>query len=358
MRSSIFSSESLKSVKAKRPITLVCVILGVLLLEGVVRGFPDELLLPAHGWLGEYTFVEARVLPAHPEPRVLVFGSSRVKEGFSPGHAERAVGLPEGSLLNLGMRGGRPSDYLRLYRRNREQLRTAKVALVGVDEWHFSSGFLLDPRSRMTLPWADRWAIASTEAVAGLSPARQEALAQQREKLLLDGAFGLRLRTPYLLKAVPMQLGLRKARGQHMTPDRMVVPDRPSRDGAGIEMRLSQHYTDFDQHPLFVNHLRQIVQLLQEDGLRVVLFQMPNRSDYQALVDEQHAEAYATQLATTQALADELGVPFFHWKRPAECGLSDDDYRDYGHMELSGAEAFGEFLSGFVKAQGLLEDPR
>ena len=51
-------------MKPQRPVTLVCVLLGVLLLEGVVRGFPDELLLPAHGWLGEYTFVAARSLPS------------------------------------------------------------------------------------------------------------------------------------------------------------------------------------------------------------------------------------------------------------------------------------------------------
>jgi hypothetical protein len=324
------------------------VVFGVLALEAGVRAVPDAFLLPAHGWLGEYTYLGEEVIPLYERPRLLVFGTSRVKEGVSPGHVERAAGLPDRSVVNLGLRGGRPTDFLRLYEENHRRLRGAKVVLIGVDEWFFSPGFPLDPRNRMALAWGDRMRLTDDGASWG------GGFSLEREKLILDGLVALRLRAPYVLKAVPMQLGLRRSRPQSLTPDRMVVSERRGADHLPNDFRLRQHYRDFDQSPHYVDHMRRLVTGLQADGLTVLLFQMPNRPDYQALVSAQEGEAFARHLQTTRDLAADLGVEFLEWHQAAACGLSPDDYLDYGHMQPEGAARFSEFLVEVLRSRDLL----
>ena len=77
--------------------------------------------------------VERQVIAEAEAPAVLFLGSSRVRDAVSPREVEEQLGLRRGTVLNLAVTNGTPFDALTLYRRNREKLRSAKVAFFGVE---------------------------------------------------------------------------------------------------------------------------------------------------------------------------------------------------------------------------------
>ena len=125
--SSIFSFDSLRSVKPRAPVALIVALVLVGAIDGVVRVWPDEWIVPSRSWLGEYTLIERNLRHRDAAPRVVVMGSSRGGIGLVAPALDRGLQLPLGSTINVSLQGGRPCDALRMYRRNRETLRQAKL---------------------------------------------------------------------------------------------------------------------------------------------------------------------------------------------------------------------------------------
>jgi hypothetical protein len=107
-------------------------------------------------------------------------------------------------------------------------------------------------------------------------------------------------------------------------------------------------YERFDDCDVLAGHVRELARRVKANGGRFVLMELPNRSDYQALVEKEHPAEYNLQHAAFAKLAGEGGVPFLFFHHPDELGLTDDDYEDYGHVKPSGARKVTQALAGLL----------
>src|SRR5436190_15151835 len=116
--SSTLNFESLQGLRLRVPKTLLAVAGVVIALELAVRAVPEKSLVPKASRQGEIFFIEEKVLPKFPAPRILLLGSSRMRRAIVPRQLDQQLGLPEGSTLNLGLAYARVYESLYLYERN------------------------------------------------------------------------------------------------------------------------------------------------------------------------------------------------------------------------------------------------
>ncbi|MCW8131426.1 MAG: SGNH/GDSL hydrolase family protein [Planctomycetota bacterium] len=342
-RSSIFNFESFEGFAPRVPWTLLAVVAVIAAVELAARLTPNDALMPPNSSWGQVRFVETAVIAPASAPRIVVLGSSRMRDAVAPRVLEKALGLPEGAVVNAALGGGRLFDALLVYERNRAVLKQAKVLIVGLDDWHFSLGaHPLGTLYELEAPMADRLALPEPP----------------RNLYALDGVFQLRVKMPIA--------GARLARALSGRPERALwtldahgrlrnSEDRlePERDRAADARQLAAlHYLNFRQSKLLTGHLERLVALAKADGLEVILIDPPNSSWYRRVVGENYEQACQAYKGLAQETAVKLGVPSYRYEAPEDCGLTDADFRDYGHLTPAGAERFTGFLAGKWKDSG------
>jgi hypothetical protein len=313
--------------------------------EVVLRLVPEERLIPAKSRQGEIFFMEREVLPRFPEPRVLLLGSSRARRAVVPRQLDEELALPANSTLNVGLASGRVFEALYLYQRNRAQFGRAPLVILNVDEWYLSSGWRLGSLYELHAPWSER--LQFPEPL--------------RNRLLLDAAFGMRLRLKLVPGALAGALGLRKKEELDLKLDEnnQVLP--PARkplpvdvDPAKFDETIATFYHRFQISPVMEGHVAELARLVREDGGTFVLMQLPNRAAYRARVGQLRGDDYAKHLAALRALATRLNAPLYVYDQPQECGLTDASFEDYGHVNAEGARVFTRVVAELIRREGWL----
>ncbi len=394
-RSSIFNFESVRSLRPQMPAALLAAVGVIAVLEIGLRLTPDPWLYPSSkSRQGIVTFFEQEVIPHFKNPRIIIMGTSRAMDGIRPAMLDGLLGLPKDATLNLGLQGGRPFDALRLYRRNRERLgfhvpnpqqgkeNEKKLVLLFLDEWHFSSGWGLGARFALHAPLKERFGLTSATTLPDLprpphiTPSewerriqkrkadKQQKLERLRTILLTDQVFNMRLKLRYVLPALGLNLGLATTREMVLNEENQVIrPEhkrlkpygRVIKNPRSLHNRIHGFYRDFDSHPILIDHVRKLATLVQADGARLVLIQMPNRGQHQFAVETLYGPHYAQHIKTTETLARELKIPFYLYRMPADCGLEERHFYDYGHLALKGSETFTQFIAELIRKEGLLD---
>ncbi|HYG76578.1 MAG TPA: hypothetical protein VEK08_16355 [Planctomycetota bacterium] len=340
LRSSIFSFESLSGFSPRMPATVLSVLALVLLLEGVMRFIPADKLMPGKSRQSEMRFLKKELLDKSPEPAVLLMGSSRIRRAVNPRLLDQQLGLPEHSTLNLGLASGRLFEALYFYRENYDKLKSAKLVVLGIDEWHLSTGWRLGSVYELNAPWSERFAMSG----------------RLRNQLVLDGLFSMRLKMRLLPNAVAVALGIRKPEspGLTVTDDYQVLPKARKTLPADIDPRrfhetIGTFYENFAIHPVMEGHVEAIAKLVKESGGQLVLMQLPNRAAYQREIERLKKDEFEQHVAAMSALAKRLDVPWYLYRDPSECGLDELSFQDYGHMTPEGAKAFTRFVAPLFK---------
>jgi hypothetical protein len=344
-RSSIFNFESLEGFKPRLPGALLASVLIIVALEAAMRLTPDTLV--PNRIETEVRFMEEQLLPRIQEPRVVVLGSSRVRRAVVPAQLDEELGLPRNSTVNAGMAMGRLYDALYFYERNRALLGKADVVVFSFDEWHFSVGGRLGTHYELHAPWVERFQFS------GLL----------RSRMVLDGLFSMRIKLPLLPRKLMVDAGLRQPNRFQLSlndDNQILPPERPvAEDGldvARLRKQIELLYDDFEISPVPQEHLRRLAEMVKADGARLVLLQMPNRNSYQAEVERTHGKEYQAHARTLRALSAELNAPLHYFERPEECGMTDADYVDYGHISLDGSRTFTTFLARLLREQNYLRE--
>lgn len=342
-RSSIFSFESFEGFQPRLPATLLAVAGLLLALEIGLRLIPEERLIPPKSRQGEIFFMEREVLPKFDKPGIVLLGSSRVRRAVVPKMLDERLGLPPNSTLNIGLASGRIFEALYLYERNRERLGKARLVVLNLDEWHLSSGWRLGSLYEMHAPFSER--LQFNDAL--------------RTRLLLDGIFSMRLRLRLLPGAV---LSKRKSDALVLKLDennQILPPARrggdESADPAKFRETINTFYDRFDISPVLQGHVAALAKMVKEDGGKFVLMQLPNRTAYQSEVEKLHPQEYAAHVSALQELSRRLNIPLCLLDRPADCGLSESSYEDYGHINQAGAKVFTEFLAETIQREGWMK---
>ena len=79
-------------------------------------------------------------------PRIIILGNSRSKCGLLSQEIERLLGLPDGAVLNLSIESGDHYDNYMFQKRNRQQMKSARLLIYAVDAYEWNTNFPLSER--------------------------------------------------------------------------------------------------------------------------------------------------------------------------------------------------------------------
>ncbi|MEZ4474741.1 MAG: hypothetical protein R3F60_28925 [bacterium] len=314
----------------------LCLAILLLVELGVAR--PDWLwkLVPRSG-AGIIDVLEARVIAHADAPRIVVLGSSRVRDALSPRDLERALGLSTGAVLNLALTSGTPFDALTLYRRNRATLRKAKFLLVGVEDWYLNGAMVPTERDRRFATLAERWGDWDGEL---------------RLSLLL-GFVWRTYDARDVIRETLQAVARRGVRDVPLGPDGRLRwrADDPQTGPVDVDVvtELDGFFREDRPGQGRVAQLDRLIALARADGVEVRLLRVPWRDAYLDARRTRHPAADARW----RAYVDGLSPPALGAERASAIGLLPTDFVDYGHLAGRGATLFASLVADQVRAAGL-----
>jgi hypothetical protein len=351
-RSSIFSFESLPELgldRARAPWGLLFALFLLVLVEfGLARRDFIWGWVP-HSDTGIVDVLEEQVLHEDEEgnpPRVLFFGNSRSRDGIAPRSLEKRLRLPEGSVMNLSLTRGTPFDAEMLYRRNRELLKDADIAFFGVDVIQLDGALPLNERVRRFATLGDR--IFRFEG-------------SERIELLVgwiwrsyDARDALRrlIKTTWKDKPQGVPIGA-DGRVQWRTARLNRAASRRSMRSYG-----RMHFRKYESSESRRGHLVDFVELLESDGIEVVIMQVPVRSDYASYVRTRYPTAMMRYEDDVRSRVGDRQT--FMWWDSEFVGLQKTHFYDYGHLKDTGTGIFTRKIADWLREEygATLQSPR
>jgi hypothetical protein len=288
---------------------------------------------------GIITALEGQVIDGS-DPRIVVMGSSRVRDGVSPRQLEQKLNLKEGTVLNLAVTNGSCFDALTIYRRNREVLSRARLLVVGIEDRTFNASWPPNDRDRryMTLrERVDRW--SAEEGIHGP----------------YDGPHTLSLIVGWFWRTYD-------ARGPLLTALKSTIKGRdatlPIADDGRVKWREDEVETgpeklkDSSAHERFYRDwkhteqrkafLEELIELARQDNVEVLVIKLPWRTEHLALIQEHHPGPFSQYRASA---AQFQGAQVVLWDDPDALGMPDHHFYDYGHPTTLGAKTITTALA-------------
>ena len=256
-------------------------------------------------------------------PRIIILGNSRSKCGLLSQEMERRLGLPNGAVLNLSIESGDHYDNYVFQKRNRQQMKSARLLIYGVDAYEWNANFPLSERFHHFAGFADRLTLEpSVPSLFGW-------FFRTEEKAALYHAIFRRIKA-HLIGAsrLTSQLGVDDAPVNQSSSPALLGP---------VEGRVSFWYKDFRLSPKRQALLRRVVATAREDGQQVVIVQLPFRNEYMHEVFRTHASDYNAYQQSIRSL-DSVQIDLF--ETASACGLEPTDFTDWDHLDTTGAEKF------------------
>jgi hypothetical protein len=282
-------------------------------------------------------------------PSVLFLGGSHTQAGVAATRIEELLGWPRGAVLNASLSNAGPRDVLALYRRHRDLFRKAKTAYVAVDVTYFNRN-ALNRTSTPSPAWRRRATLADRLSFPGSFETRVDVVAgwfwnlwdqrtTWRQELI---GLALRLRgTPRGARGTRLFDALgRPAMGRPRAP---LTDDALTREIDDAVDRRMYNY-DFDVESF--ESLDELVRLLDEDGVRVVLIEMPVPAHFRALLAEHYANAAARWTDEMRRRYPDLELVRF----PAD-GYETADFRDADHLSEHGALRLADALAASLRVR-------
>lgn len=277
--------------------------------------------------------LEDDVIEAAEDPRVVIMGSSRIRDAVAPRLAEDMLGLPTGSVLNLGLTGGTAFDAVKLYERNRAKLSQADVVVLAVEMGNFLADPVPSPRVRRFATFEERLAWEG----------------ESRASLII----GYFWRT-YDARGQLTALADRIIRGQSteapIAEDGRVVwrdpeAENPSEVDSGAFADL--FFAGRAVGEGYLPYVESLVSYLRADGVALVLVHVPTSDEYADVVAANYpliSENF------TEVLSQLEGVRAIDHKERASHvpGLEDSHFYDYGHLTDEGAVLTTRYYAGFL----------
>lgn len=277
--------------------------------------------------------VEDEIIAPADDLRVVALGSSVMRDALLPRLFEQAAGLPDGTVINTSLPNATPFDFVLLYERNRDAFTTARLLLVGVEEWFLFEEPDVSERYH-------RWASLSERLADYDGAARLPLVASwvwqtyaARHAMAIEGiAAALRDRRADVIG----DDGRTRWRPEEQA---MGPQDFPM---AGYEERLRSRIWRDRQ----VGYLVELAELASADGLPLVLIRMPMRAAATATRErldpeaegrlQQALRAPRDAAPTTRILDLPVGGPI---------GLREAHFLDERHLGTDGAAVFTRFLA-------------
>lgn len=286
--------------------------------------------------VGIFQAVENEIIVPAEDIRVVVFGSSVMRDGIVPRAFEAAAGIPEGSVLNTSMPNATPFDFTVLYERNRDAMHSARLLIVGIEDWYFYEEPGISERYH-------RWAT--------LSDRLADYGGSERLPLIVSWIWKTyAARNAFAFDALGAALSGNRA---EVVGDDGRVFWRPEEQAAGPESFDLQGYEERLRERVWrdrpVRYLTRLLELAAEDGLPVVIVRMPMRSA--ALERRERIDRDAErrlQGAIAAAMAADAEAGFLDFPAGPAAGLEEHHFLDERHLGTEGAEVFTRLLAAWA----------
>jgi hypothetical protein len=322
------------STASKRAL-LLC--LGILLLLELGAARRDWVWnLDPRRPVGIFQAVEKEIISPAEDIRVVVLGSSVMRDGILPRAFEVAAGLPEESVLNTSMPNATPFDFVVLYERNRDELGGARLLIVGIEDWYFYEEPDVSERYHRWARLSDRLAdYGGTDRLPLLVSWVWKTYAA-RNALALEG----------------LGAALSGNRAEVVGPDGRVYwrPEEEATgstafDLGGYEDRLATR--QWRDRP--VRYLARLLELAAADDVPVALVRMPMRDAALRLRGQVDPDAEPRlQAAIAAALSADTRAGFLDFPAATSAGLEERHFLDERHLGTDGAEVFTRMLAAWA----------
>jgi len=336
-RSSIFNFESL-SLRGFRPVGVMAALVLLMLFDLAVARRDTVWSWFPRSQSGIVDVLESKVIAKAQHPMVLVMGSSRIRDAVIPRRLAQNLGLPDQSVLNLGLTAGTPFDALMLYQRNRRTLSRAQWLVLGVEDWYVNTHRAPNQRDRRFAGLQDRVGIFTWPDTL---------------KLLLGWVwrtYDARVLIHQYVSRwdVPSQLTLPISEDGRVVWRQEELDIGP--DAVKVSGRVEYIYKQFIPGMGRLRQLRRLIERAQEDGLQVMIIQLPLRDAYIDQVQAKHGWAYQAYRDLMKSFADTLhDCPVYMFEKASEIGMPPNYFYDYGHMTVRGAEVMTDRLAQLMR---------
>jgi len=280
-------------------------------------------------------------------PAVIFLGGSHTQAGVAATRIEEQLGWPRGSILNAGLSNAGPRDVLRVYRANHALLAQAKTAYVAVDVTYFNRN-ALNRTSTPAPAWRRRATLADRLRFPGPLDTRVDLLAGWACNVWDQ-------RTTWRQELIGLALGLRGtprgARGSRLfdalgrpAMARARAPLTTEALTREIDEAVDRRMFSYDFDPESFESLDALVRQLHDDGVQVVLTEMPMPAHFRALLTERYAEPLARWESEMRRRYGRLEVLRFSGD-----GYGTEDFRDADHLSEHGALRLADALAAKLR---------
>jgi len=335
--SSIFSFDFLRSARPRFPATLVIVVLAALGTEAAFRAISWRWIDAIGPEARFHAVLDDATREALGAARVIVIGSSRPAFGIQA----RTLAADLGYAADAGVNLAYPSIYgellLELYRRAVTSARSAKLLVIGVDEY-----FLVRGEGEAARP-----------PVIGAAPGKPAAR-EIAAPLALQTPEGMRWLGYRIARALgipvvrsTLETWYRSAEGSWLSlgDEDFVLPNPDGRLIADAYFKAKR----FDA--ALIEPYRRIVEDAKARGIRVVLVVTPSHPVFVRAARERYGGIVDDTLAAFRALAAGEGASLLVFEAAA-CGLGAQEFRDQVHLTPRGAAAFTHCLARSLRRPG------
>lgn len=322
-----------------RPTGIAWAIAWLAVFELFVRVLPVASYVPASE-TGIVEVLDKAVITPAPDPEIVLLGNSRLRDAVVPRQLEERLGLESGTVLNLGITAGQPWDYAWLYERHRAKLSRARLLVVALDDFRFSTRTPPGERFRRFAPLEDRIGTYDGKT-ASLVVGWFWKTFDLRDAIVRTAKAMLTGKRPDVPVAGDGRIVWREEE-RHRGP--LAIDDK-------AEVR--SRYRRFERSAVRVEPIRRLLHLATEDGLAVRLIVLPSRDSIIDEIDRVVPDAPIYLAEVMHRLAEDFpGTQSIRWRRASGLGIADDRFYDYGHLTPPGAVVLTDRLATWLLGEG------
>jgi len=331
------SHAPLLSVAGRRAL-LLCLALLLLLEFGAARRDWVWRIDPRRP-VGIMLAVEDEIIAPADDARVILLGSSVMRDAVLPRVFEEAAGLPRGSVLNTSLPNATPFDFELLYERNRAVFSRARLLVIGVEDWYFYDEPGVPERYQRWASLRDRLTDYSGSARLPLLVSWLWQTYAARQALAVDGIAAA-------LSGERADVIGDDGRTRWRPEEQALGSD--TFDLSAYQARLRERQWNDGQ----VRYLRRLLQLAAGDGVPVLVVRLPMRAaafELRGRIDPEAEERL--QQALHDAGVGEGSVRLLDVPVGAAAGLEERHFLDERHLGTRGAELFTRYLATWTAAE-------
>ena len=289
-------------------------------------------------------------------PKVAFFGSSRFVSCIKTDIFAKLSDIAPSNVLNLSIGSGQFWDFNVIYRENPELYSSCSLIVIDIEPWMFNDN-LIHPIYKIPHdhePYFTIWAsLKERTELPGIA---------SKASLVFDFFWPVSEK-----RSFPDWYAVIKALTNNQNiPASLSIPTYQYNAAEYQSLATSQNFSAFSIANDHLNNykfakykadsLRYLVKRFEKQCDHIVLLQPPVRKEYMDVIYDNpgYLSTYKQVLAFIHSLENDK-VSSIIWETPADCGLDDSVFIDYGHFNLNGANKFTGILYNKLNIMGLID---